>query len=163
MRHRSARMQAFPFPVNRIWAALLLFAPLAGCSADQPAIPSEPEWTRPTQFSADDRRAAQALSIGNQETLASAATPYNQALLCSLALGSLNEQLQERGILDAAQQRAFAQMQALFDRQVRQRGGGKTQAEIALDREQVATDTPDPSTRAQIAIGCLRRLQQGAA
>ncbi len=139
-----------------VLTALLLAASCAPETATAPQAAS----VDTVEFDADDRRAAQALSIGNQAALTGAATAYDRALLCSIALDSLTEQLQERGALTAEQQRAFGEVRRLYERRLDQSAGSKTAEERSRDREQAEEANPEPSTRAQIAIGCLRQLQQ---
>lgn len=132
---------------------------LTACSPETTPA-SQPSQTPVREFSAEDKRAARALSIGNQAALTGAATAYDRALLCNIALDSLTEQLQERGALTTEQQRAFAEVQQLYERRLAQASGGKSQEQLATDRTEAEEANPEPSTQAQIAIGCLRQLQQ---
>lgn len=134
---------------------------LTACAPETSPAP-QPSQTPAREFSAEDKRAAQALSIGNQAALTGAATAYDRALLCNIALDSLIEQLQERGALTTEQQRAFGEVQRLYERRLAQAAGGKSQEELATDRTQAEEANPEPSTRAQIAIGCLRQLQRAS-
>ncbi|TCD06728.1 hypothetical protein EYB45_03305 [Erythrobacteraceae bacterium CFH 75059] len=149
----------------RIAAAAMVVALSGGLAAcgEPIALPDAATGTAAGRTpSAEERRAAQSLSIGNQQALA-AATPYDRALLCSFALEALDGQLRERGLLNDAQRQAFAQMRAEFARQLRATAGERAEADVARDRQTVAEAHPEPGDQAQIAIGCLRRFQQETA
>lgn len=133
---------------------------LAGCGATEPApVPGE----RPVEgreFSAEDKRAALALSLGNVSALSADATPYERSLSCSIALEAVYGQLAESGQLDSSMVSAIDQVRTIYDSRVRQLGSAanRSSAEIAADRLERAEEIPEPSERGQIAIGCLRAM-----
>lgn len=126
-----------------------------GASTDQPA----------RQFGAEEKRAARALSIGNDPALVGDATPYDRALRCSIAFEALAKKFVEAGSGSGPQLRAIGQARALFDRRAGTlaRQANRTTAEMAGDRAKQAEAFPEGPERARAAIGCIRQLQQETA
>jgi transposase-like protein len=133
---------------------------LASCgSGDTTPVPDAmPEQGR--EFSAEEKRAALALSIGNVQALSAETSAYDRSLLCSIALESVGMQLSQGGQLDPAVVDAVEQVRAVYNNRVQQLGSaeGKTVADIAADRQQRSEQIPEQSERGQIAIGCLRAM-----
>lgn len=113
---------------------------------------SEPENQR--IYSAEDKRIAQLLSIG--ETAAQdSSSPRDQALLCSIALQSIANRLRQSGALSEAQLQAFAKAQNLY---LKRAAIGRSATELATAKSAMETAHPESSERARLAIGCLRNL-----
>lgn len=141
-------------------ALILITLPLAACGSSEPAsVPGEmPD--RGREFSAADKQAALALSIGNVQALSAETSAYDRSVLCSIALESVQSQLSEGGQLDPQMTAAVDQVRAVYNNRVQQLGKaeGKSAADIAADRQQRAEEIPEASERGQIAIGCLRAM-----
>lgn len=108
----------------------------------------------PRTFSAEEQRIARKLSIGNNTI--EAVSPENRAVLCALGLESIAGQLQASGALSPKQLRVFAQARNTYRRRAEQ--GYPSDAALAEARRKAATDFPERSDRARIAISCLREL-----
>lgn len=144
------------------WSALAALSLLSACSSNQqPAPPPADD----KQFSEEDKRAARALSISNNEAITDAASPYARALLCNNGIETLAERFQgARGPMMDQQRQAMEQARAYFGDQLRllAEREGKSEAELNSDMEEAAEQHADPAENAQIAIACLRRLQEAA-
>ena len=133
---------------------------LVACGSSEGSSPpgQMPEEAR--EFSAQDKQAALALSLGNVSALSEQTSAYDRSLSCSIALESVYAQLSENGQLDTAVINAIEQVSTIYDQRVQQLGSAdnKAPADIATDRLQRAEEIADPSVRGQIAIGCLRAM-----
>lgn len=109
--------------------------------------------SRPT-FSAEDRRIAQSLSIGRADLPANASA-RDQALLCELALETLQDRLLSSNVLNAAQRQAFSRALREYSERA---ASGLTKAQLDEARQNAARAHPEHSERARAAIGCLRSL-----
>lgn len=135
-------------------AILATLLALTGCSAArEPAADQPPQ----KEFSAEDKRIARRLSLGGGETR-EASSPRFYATLCTLALDSIAERIQDGGMLSGEQSRAFAQAHALWARRAAE---GAAPAEREAARKEVEEAYPEPASRARFAIGCLRDLAGG--
>jgi hypothetical protein len=114
------------------------------------------------QFTDEDKRVTRLLSVGNNRALAQSDTPYDEALLCSLAIDSMSEVLNRNNSLPAEQLTALGQAIEVLRSRVQAFGRdlGKEASEIEADREAVAEQVASEQERAQIAIGCVRRFQE---
>jgi hypothetical protein len=148
---RSPALKAALLPV-----ALLLSACGSGEAAPTPG--KIPEQAR--EFSAEDKKAALALSMGNVQALSAETSAYDRSLLCSIALESVQAQLSESGQLDTAMINAIDQVRTIYTTRVQQLGAAenKSGSEIAADHQQRVEELSQRSERGQIAIGCLRAM-----
>ena len=140
--------------------AVLIPCLLAACSSGEP--PSEATATGSTrEFSAEDKRAAEALSIGNSQEVTAAGSPYSRALLCRHGIAVLAANFETAPGLSQEQREAMEQASAYFDQQLRQLGSeeNKSAAEITSDLEQTAEDNTDLAANARTAVACLQRLR----
>ncbi len=141
-------------------SALAALSFLSACSPN-PQAPS-PAFDE-KEFSEEDKRAARALSISNNQAVMEATNPYARALLCRNGIDGLAERFQQaRGPMMEEQQQAMEQARAYFDEQLRllAEREGKSEAELNDDLEETGQQHADPGENAQIAVACLRRLQQ---
>lgn len=116
-------------------------------------------------FSEEDKRAARALSISNNQAVIDATSPYARALLCSNAIETLAERFQgARGPMMDEQRQAMEQARAYFREQLSALAEreGKSDAELTNDMDETREQHADPAENAQIAIACLRRLQEAS-
>lgn len=150
------RLQSAGFTRAFILMPLLLAA--CGGGGDTQAREDVPKQAR--SFSADDKRAAASLSIGNVQSMSSEMTAYDRSLTCSIALGQVKEQLSGSGQLNTAIIDSINQVNMVYDNQVRQLGAAdnKSAADIAADRTGRSEEMMEQSQQGQIAIGCLRAM-----
>ncbi len=136
--------------------ALLLVA----CSSPEETTQTPPGEEPARQFSAAERAAAQALSIGNRGTMPEAASPYEQALACSQAIESITERFRQSGALTEQQMQAVDQAKALYDRraQLLASQADRSADESPTDPRDAAQDSPAPREQALLAMGCLQEL-----
>ena len=147
----------------RAAAALSALLPMACDVPSQPRRGGETEPSRAT-YSNEERRAAQALSLGNDPTLTTESSPYQRALICSDALAALNRRFRTSAQMTSSVQTSMLQVEVLFDRQLERLGReqNKSTEEVASDRAQQAARGTDDGAKARIALGCIRELQNGA-
>lgn len=129
---------------------------LSGCSTSDPAPPSGNSGGA-ARFSAEDKRAARALSLGSGPDLGQVAQdPRQQALLCIAALGTIETRFGNTGAMSAEQTRALEQAKAVY----RTKAGlaGRSPADVADALKKATRQSPDVMTSARRAIGCLRNL-----
>lgn len=140
---------------------MLVLPSLAGCSEGGETLRT-PQAEQSRQFSDADKIAARALSIGNDEAMTNADSPYAQALLCKNGVDIIADRISQAGGFGEQQMQGIELAQAYYDRQVRSLAAseGKSASEIEGDLEQTATDNPDVGANARIAIACLQNLQE---
>lgn len=127
---------------------------LAACSSEADETNRANPVTAPPVFSPEERRIAQALSLGVRD-IGGSVSSQDKALLCSLSLDALASRLEGSDVLTSEQQRAFAQAEAIF----RRRGTtGRSPDAIRAARAALEEGYPEVSTRSRIALGCLRDL-----
>lgn len=147
--------------------AMLAFS-AAGCSDSESAL--EASRSGGTQaggaqeFSREEKLAARALSIGDSRSIESSGGDYEQALLCSMAIGLIGDRFETAGGLSDLHMQGVAQARGIYDQRAHAlaSGQGKSAEEISSDREQIAADNPDSSANARVAIACLRNLAEPA-
>lgn len=146
--------------LKTVLCALLVSGALPGCS-DESALRAPPS-EKAREFGEQDKAAARALSIGNNEAMASADSPYAQALLCRHGIEVIADRLRQSGGFSDEQVQGIAQAQTYFDRRLRVLADseGKSASDIRSDLAKTATDNPDIGVNARIAIACLQKLQQ---
>ncbi len=142
----------------------LLIAPLllTGCGTGEPApLPGEREPST-QQFSAADKRAAQALSIGTEQVSQASSSPYEDSVNCSTALNVVVTHFVGEGSGDTPQINALRQLQSVYDRRVATFGVeiGRSDTEIETDLETRRAQERDLRDEARTAIGCARKLQE---
>jgi len=147
----------------RFFIALSLASISANCAPSTDTATDELASSASDRFSAEDRRIARALSIGNNSTLDNANDPYDQALMCGVAIDFIAQAFESSTGLESAQRQAIKLARNLFAQRLYDlgRSRGKSRIEIERDRARKATDIPEDGTKAQIAIGCIQRLQNG--
>jgi len=143
-----------------VWPTLAALSLLPACSSNQqPAPPPADD----KEFSEADKRAARALSISNNDAVTDATTPYARALLCRNGIETLAERFQQaRGPMMEEQRQAMEQARAYFGEQLRLLAEREGKSEPGLNRDIAETQEQhaDPAENAQIAIACLRGLQE---
>ena len=135
----------------------LLFAPLVAlgaCSGLDDTEIVEDSIKPPSEFSAEHKRAALALSIGSDELTDPQDEEY-KLVLCSVALEAIQEKIKESGLLTPEQQQAFDQARKSYEQRAVQ---GANPAEVAQTRSEIESLYPEVSDRARFAVGCLRDL-----
>ncbi|NVD44391.1 hypothetical protein [Qipengyuania atrilutea] len=143
-----------------MFVAALFSILLASCNDRASELTGDPPADKRKEFSDAEKQIAAELSIGNQAILEEATSDYEQALVCDMALESLATQLTERGALNAAQRQAFVDARKLFVRRQKLFAGQRNGEDIASDRREFEIYAGEDSVRAQIAIGCIRKLQE---
>lgn len=138
-------------------AALTL---LSACSSNRQQVPPPAE---DRAFTEEDKRAARALSLSNNQAITDATSPYARALLCRNGIEALAVRFQGvRGPGMAEQRQAMEQVRAYIGEQLRllAEREGKSGAELNGDMKETQEQHADPTENAQIALACLRRLQE---
>ena len=133
---------------------------LATCSPHGTASNDERNVSQ-KQFSAEDKRAALALSIGQQSALVTAQSPYQRALLCVVSMDALSKRILGATGLTEPQREALALAGRHFEAQLRTvaKDAGKSDGNVKTDLEQTVRDHPDESENARVAIACQQQLQ----
>lgn len=154
--------------MRSIYSNIALLLPLtvvilAGCSSSDSTANKLPSDNPPEEFSIEDRKAARALSIGDDLALDKVQDPGSQARMCSLAIEDITAKLRQTGGLTNAQLSALEGARRYYARQA------------SSPRERVSDDAAFPSmpggsggedananpgNDVRIAIACLRRLQE---
>ncbi|OBX19949.1 hypothetical protein A9995_05255 [Erythrobacter sp. QSSC1-22B] len=139
---------------------ILITLPLAACGSNEVSPPPDKMAEQAREFSAQDKQAALALSIGSVSALSAETSAYDRSLSCSIALESVSSQLSKSGQLDTAMVNAIEQVRTIYNQRVQQLGSAenKSASDIADDRQQRSEEIPEPRERGQIAIGCLRAM-----
>lgn len=136
---------------NAFLFSLIATGVLSACSAGNSPT-EEHEVSQQKTFSAEDKRIASALSIGNDE-ISSTVSPQYRATVCSLSLQAIEERM--RSTLSDEQRQAFAEAQALYDQRA---AVGLSQDDRERTVEEVEAAYPNPIDRARFALGCLQDL-----
>lgn len=137
---------------------VLVAVALSSCAPDGSALPGRVS-TSSRQFSAEDKVIARSLSLGNAPTVGDDASPYIEALTCSIALESMSERFFQAG-KGESHRAAMGQAEGIYSRRVAQlaHGLGKTPEETGNDRKKRADDVPELRDRGLLAIRCLHKL-----
>lgn len=140
--------------------AAILVLMFSGCSRPSSSLDQSAQ-VASRSFSDDDRRAARSLSIGNVGALESLTSPFEQALLCSLALEEMIGRVGESGIaIPDAQKKVLDQARRIYERRASE-GAQEAEAGLQEARQRIKDRYPEPAQRAQISVGCLQKLAQG--
>ncbi|MCV0383296.1 MAG: hypothetical protein K5799_07525 [Erythrobacter sp.] len=109
-------------------------------------------------FSAEQRRIAATLSIGNDPTLNGSDDPYDRAIACDIGISALERQLTSNGLLNQEQISALGRIDRNFNSQIAALGRerSKSSEQIAEDRARKLEALPDTSSRMRVAMGCIR-------
>lgn len=132
----------------------------SACGTATQRSPAEHETAAKRSFSDEEKRAAQALSIGIGASQQPDLTPYERALRCRIAFDLLVDRLDQLGE-NSAQRRALVDAVGLFDQRLSRAGAEANKAppdiaeDIAKQRTQMAGGVDD----ARLAIGCIREIQ----
>ena len=143
--------------------SVLLAVPLvAACSQADPPEPSIALEQVERAFSDEEKRAALALSIGDNARIASVEGAYDRALLCSHAIDSVTTQVRATGALSSEQLQVMDQASTIFANRLRRmaEGEGKSANDIASDLRRMAAEDEQPGGNARVAIACLQQLQR---
>ncbi|MXP27953.1 hypothetical protein GRI58_03840 [Porphyrobacter algicida] len=137
----------------------LLFI-VVSCSEPAPVSPRESKITKPINFTADDKRAAQALSLGNAAALKGGSNQYDQSLLCSISIESIMSKLRDTGTFSPQQLASVEKAKKIYDERASAaaKEQSKSRADISRDRAQLASKHQDEMERARLSIGCLKSL-----
>lgn len=158
---RYTRTGMIPYTFCRRLGLILASLSLAACgSQDGAKLPGEVSENAPI-FSAEDREAARALSIGTVSTMEDDATgPYGQALLCAVALDAVISRLGEGEGGEIPQIATLKQAHVIYVQRANRLGRelGKSSLDIKTDGVERARKVPEMRDRAVTAIGCLRGL-----
>lgn len=111
------------------------------------------------QFSAEEKRTAQALSVGSEQVAPAGSSAYQQALKCQFAFPALSARIIGEGGGQTVGP-AVEEAKAYFDRRLRTAASqeNKTVAQIAADLKAQEVQFPDESAKIRMAVGCLRTL-----
>ncbi len=141
---------------------LIAMSLVAACSPADTSDPSIGLEQIERAFSDEERRAALALSIGDNARIASVEGAYDRALLCSNAIDSITAQVREAGALTSEQLRVMDQAGTIFANRLRRmaEGEGKSAVDIAGDLRRMEAEDEQPGGNARVAIACLQQLQR---
>lgn len=128
---------------------------LTACSVSEKDQVQEQElFPTSHEFSAEDKRVARVLSLGN-EIARDNSTPQYKAVLCTLALAEIKDRMGESNLMSSQQSEAFAKVQNVYRRRASVGLSGQEREKLRSD---VEADHPEQRERARFAIGCLRDL-----
>lgn len=137
-----------------VFVATLSFT-VAGCADEGPRNGSASDIEEQKIFDEADREIAAKLSIGGNQ-LEKAETPLAKAVMCELALATLQDRLRASGAINAEQLAAFEQIRESY-RESAQQAAGSSEG-LAAARRDVETAYPDESERTRLGVACLRNL-----
>lgn len=142
-------------PDLRLVASVLLLGASSACTpsadqrlgADDIAAPS-----------ANDRRLARLLSVGNDPNLLNKSDKYDLALRCKLSLAAFARQASSASVLTDEQRRALDDLRKSFADRATMIGTarGEDQAARQAKEQQVAASMASEVQKMQVAIACLR-------
>lgn len=142
---------------------MLLGAALACQACGQETIePYRIDSSVQREIPAAQKKAAQALSIGNASALIDADNPYTQAVLCDVATQAVLGPYRNSAQLDQAQQAAMGQLIAVFGKRVESeaRDAEKSANEVSQDRKSLAEQyMPSRQAKAKVALACIREIE----
>ena len=131
-----------------------------GMRGDMPSAGNAQASAAAKEFSADDKRAAQALSVGAAQIQTGEGQAYDQSIACAEALAVVENHFagSDGGI--AAQLETIRGARTRYEQRIEQQAAplGKTGEEIANDRAAFVAKEEPLREQAQRAIGCLRAL-----
>lgn len=143
------------WPSSKPIPAVAVILMLAGCAPSDTNRPADTASAKRT-FSAEERRIAEALSVGGAE-VRETTSPRSYAMLCAMALDALGERLDKGDLLTMQQRDALTTAQRLYNS--RASSGLYREEQDALRRE-VEAMHPDTGDRARLGIGCMRSLAE---
>ena len=135
------------------------FAPLAIVAAmlsacGQDASDDTDIRSRAEVFSAEDRRVASALSLGNVGVSGEQRPPGEEAVLCRHLIAELEDRMEAAGALNEEIERGFAMGKAAFDSSIEALHEGRPARDgVALAEGMSAAE------RGRTALGCIRKLE----
>lgn len=148
-------------PFKYIFATMFALA-AAGCSPSVDSSTTKPEDVDAGVFSAADKAAARALSVGDERGLAEFENNSERARACVDALASMQSKLGGSGNLNATQVRALAQARAYYANQVGPEPTQPHDREIEEEEPEFVDEESISRNEGRTAIACLRRLQGGS-
>lgn len=139
-----------------------MVALLASCSQPPASREDDTPKSPPREFSAQDKKIAQALSVGNDSTVENADGPYDQALLCRNAIETIIGRLVDSGRAGGEVLGTLRQAQEVFDTRLRSlaTSEGKSQNDLRRDIRDAAEQNVSSSTASRLVLGCFKNLQQ---
>ncbi|MEL7720827.1 hypothetical protein AAG604_15700 [Citromicrobium bathyomarinum] len=143
---------------------IMLLVAALGCQAcgQETIEPYKVDSFAGREIPAAQKKAAQALSIGNASALTYSDSPYTQAVLCDVATDTVLGPYRNSAQLDQTQQAAMGQLLELFDKRVQSqaREAQKSASELAQDRESLAEQfMPTRPAKAKVALACIREIE----
>lgn len=144
----------FHSPIKCVLIAMLLALPIACAPPSDGDRNLGQRQGEEKVFTEEEQRIARTLSIGEQVSDAEA-SPREESILCDLALTSIEERMQNSGVLSVEQRKAFASAQAYYRRRA---ASNISATELHNVRKDVEASYPEPSDRARFAMECLRDL-----
>ncbi|ABC64772.1 hypothetical protein ELI_13400 [Erythrobacter litoralis HTCC2594] len=138
---------------------MFLIAPL-GCADPDEAAPRDDTAAQTREFSAEDKRVASLLSIGDSAALEESEGPYEQARMCRDSINAMIVRFRSLDALDASQVRAMETARELF--QSRMDAAIETARPGDAAQEDELAELPDDqqaARQARIAIACVRTLE----
>lgn len=134
---------------------------LAGCSpgGDTRAVASDTGRTSTTIFSAREREAARALSIGSTLTLDPKATPLERAILCAASTTALRTRFDESPLVSAQQRKLLRRAEIQFIDNARKAGAASNLSAAEIDKRMTGMrETTEMSVLLRSSLACLRNL-----
>lgn len=148
-------------PFKYIFASMFALA-AAGCSPSVDSSTTKPEDVNARVFSAADKAAARALSVGDERGLAEFEDNSERAKACVDALASMQSKLGGSGNLNATQVRALAQARAYYANQVGPEPTEPDDQQFEEEEPEFVDEQSISRNEGRTAIACLRRLQGGS-
>lgn len=137
-------------------AALVAVALVSACGADPSA--TKPVAGQVRQFSAEDKRIARQLSLGNNSLLSQTSDPQRQALLCRDTLEAIEARLASTGALNGEALKALQSAKLFYENQAGKNADGAAGPRGTEDGF-AASENPSQADAGRTALACLQRLQ----
>ncbi|WP_390547399.1 hypothetical protein [Qipengyuania sp. MTN3-11] len=151
--------QARPATLARIVVPVLVgLAGLSACSDETLSSDHLPDDTPQATYSAEERRSAERLSMGNVAAIDAAGSEYRQAALCVVALETVSEMAEDGSTMTTEQRAAIQQALRIFEQRARRSAAADASVVPAEERLALEAQYPERRERAQLALGCLRKL-----
>lgn len=146
------------FTVRRLVVIAFTYgALLSSCAGPGEAL-GDPEHDARSQAAPNEaeRRAARLLSLTNNSSLDAKSDPYERAVLCVVAIDSLQERLRNAFGITGDQKRALAVARGVYER--RADSAKAAGANLRGDIEKADSEAEDAGELARTGVSCLRQL-----
>ncbi|GMM91802.1 hypothetical protein MTsN3n11_01040 [Qipengyuania sp. MTN3-11] len=96
--------------------------------------------------------------MGNVAAIDAAGSEYRQAALCVVALETVSEMAEDGSTMTTEQRAAIQQALRIFEQRARRSAAADASVVPAEERLALEAQYPERRERAQLALGCLRKL-----